>query len=156
MSSNIHFINEHDRVNEHDREHREKVRSLGETVNTAKQEFKQFAETRLAMLQSEMRDKMAAMKAALPILVIGAVVAWLSALCLTAALVCAIYTAFKGSEWAPFLACLIVGVSYAIIGFGALFFGYSKISEKGLVPERTIQVLKDDKLWLQNEARTQL
>jgi hypothetical protein len=149
MSSNIHYINEH--VGE-----RETARSLGDAVNTAKEEFRQFAETRLAMLHSEMRDKFAGIKASVPVMIIGSVVGWLSAVCLTAALVCAIMTLLKGSEWAPFLACLIVGVCYAIVGFGALFLGYSNLSKKGLMPERTIKVLKDDKVWLQNEARRQL
>jgi hypothetical protein len=54
------------------------------------------------------------------------------------------------------LACLIVGVLYAILGGTLLYVGYRGISEKGLMPERTIKVLKDDKVWLQNEARTQL
>ena len=148
MNSNIHYINERERVTD--------TRTLAGTVNAAKEEFKQFAETRLAMLQAEMKEKMAAMKASLPMLVIGGAVALVSFFVLTAALICVLWTAFLPSVYAPFLACVIVGVAYALIGFGALFMGYQRLTEKGLVPERTIKVLKEDKVWLQNEARTQL
>jgi hypothetical protein len=48
-----------------------------------------------------------------------------------------------------------VGLVYAIIGGGALMFGYQNIRKSGLVPERTIKVLKEDKIWLQNEVRNQ-
>lgn len=148
MSGNIRYINEHDRkVNGH---------TIAGTLNTAKEEFKQFAETRLAMLQSEMKEKMAALRASVPMLVAGGVLAITALLVLTAALIALIWTVFTPSIYAMFFACLIVGVAYTIIGFGALVLGYKKISEKGIVPERTIKVLKEDKVWLQNEARTHL
>ena len=148
MSSNIHYINDSDRVTD--------ARTITGTMNAAKEEFKQFAETRLAMLQAEMKEKLTAMKASLPMLVIGGAVALTSFLVLTAALICVLWTVFTPSPYAPFLACVIVGVAYALVGFGALFLGYNRLTEKGLIPERTIKVLKEDKVWLQNEARTQL
>jgi hypothetical protein len=148
MSSNIHYINDSERVTD--------ARTITGTMNAAKEEFKQFAETRLAMLQAEMKEKLTAMKASLPMLVIGGAVALTSFLVLTAALICVLWTVFTPSPYAPFLACVIVGVAYALVGFGALFLGYNRLTEKGLIPERTIKVLKEDKVWLQNEARTQL
>ena len=148
MSSNIHYINDSERVTD--------ARTITGTMNAAKEEFKQFAETRLAMLQAELKEKLTAMKASLPMLVIGGAVALTSFLVLTAALICVLWTVFTPSPYAPFLACVIVGVAYALVGFGALFLGYNRLTEKGLIPERTIKVLKEDKVWLQNEARTQL
>ncbi|HWR16028.1 MAG TPA: phage holin family protein [Terriglobales bacterium] len=148
MNSNIHYIDEHERT--------ANGRSIGATVNEAKEEFKRFAETRLAMLQAEMREKIANLKSSAPLLVIGGLLAATAFLVLTAGLVALVYTFFAGSLYATFLACVIVGVVYAIFGGAALFMGYRSITEKGLVPERTIKVLRDDKVWLQNEARTQL
>lgn len=150
MSSNIHYINENERERATD------TRTLAGTMNAAKEEFKQFAETRLAMLQAEMKEKTTAIKASLPMLVIGGAIALMSLMVLTAALICVLWTVFTPSPYAPFLACVIVGIAYALFGFGALFMGYSRLTEKSLVPERTIKVLKEDKIWLQNEARTQL
>lgn len=147
MSSNVHYINEPPRPTS--------GRSLGATVNEVKEEFKQFAETRIAMLQSEMKEKIGLIKASAPMLAIGAVLGGVAFLVLTGALICLIHMAFAGSAWGWFLAFLIVGVVYAVFGGIAGFMGYQNLTKNGLAPERTIKVLKDDKVWLQNEARTQ-
>jgi hypothetical protein len=63
MSTNIHYIDDRDR--------NANGRTLGATINEAKEEFKQFAETRLAMLQAEMREKIQAIKGSAPMMVIG-------------------------------------------------------------------------------------
>jgi hypothetical protein len=149
MSSNVYNIEDERRRQVNDK-------PLSATINEAKEEFKAFAETRIAMLQSEMRDKIAGIKAAAPMLVIGAVVGLTAWFVLTAALITVISAAFSPSPYAPFLGCIIVGVVYAVFGGAALMFGLSKIREQGVVPDRTIRVLKEDKVWLQNEARTQL
>jgi uncharacterized membrane protein YqjE len=145
MSAKFHYIDE--------QTHR---RPLSETVNEVKGEFKRFAETRIAMLQAEMKEKVATLKASAPMLLVGALLAITAFWVLTAALIALLYVAFAGSSYATFWACLIVGVVFAVIGFGALLFGYQNIRSGGLVPERTIKVLKEDKIWFQNEARTQL
>lgn len=147
MSSNVHYISEPPRPGN--------GRSLGATVNEVKEEFKQFAETRIAMLQSEMKEKMALIKASAPMLAIGAVLGAVAFLVLTGALICLIHMAFGQSAWAWFYAFLIVGVVYGVFGGMAAFMGYQNLTKNGLTPERTIKILKDDKVWLQNEARTQ-
>jgi hypothetical protein len=108
------------------------------------------------MLQAEMKEKMATLKASAPMLVVGALVAITAFWVLTAALIALLYVAFAGSAYATFWACLVVGVVFAVIGSGALWFGYQNIRREGLLPERTIKVLKEDKIWFQNEARTHL
>jgi len=149
MSTNVHYIN--DTPHQHGN-----GRSLGATVNEVKEEFKQFAETRIAMLQAEMKEKVATIKASAPMLAIGAVLGIAAFMVMTGALICLIRMAFGASPWAWFFAFLIVGVLYAIGGGVAFFLGYQNITKSGLAPERTMQVLKEDKVWLQNEARTQL
>ncbi len=148
MSSNVHYINEPPRPTH--------VRSIGATVNEVKEEFKQFAETRIAMLQAEMKEKIGLIKASAPMLAIGAVLGGVAFLVLTGALICLIHMAFAQSAWSWFLAFLIVGVVYAVFGGIAGFMGFQNLTKHGLTPERTIKVLKEDKIWLQNEARTQL
>jgi hypothetical protein len=130
-------------------------RPLSATLNEAKQELKTFAETRFAMLQSEMKDKIAGLKVSAPLLIIGALLGLTAWLALTAALISLIAAAFAPSTFATFIGCVIIGAIYAAAGGAAFFFGYTKIREHGLVPERTVRVLKEDKVWLQNEVRTQ-
>jgi len=145
--SNVHYINEPPRpVN---------GRSIGETVNEVKEEFKQFAETRIAMLQAEMKEKVSLIKASAPMLAIGAVLGGVGFLVLTGALICLIRMAFGPTTWAWFYSFLIVGVVYALFGAIAGFMGYQNLTKHGLTPERTIKVLKEDKVWLQSEARVQ-
>jgi hypothetical protein len=74
----------------------------------------------------------------------------------TGALVAVLTMAFAGSPYAPFLALAIVGVIYAAFGAGALWIGFGRVGKKALIPQRTIEVLKEDKVWLENEARSHL
>lgn len=142
MSSKaVHYIDEH--------------RTLSATLNEAKSEFKQFAETRVAMLQAEMKEKMADVKASAPMLAVGALLALTSFLVLTGALICLLRFAFGGSPYGWFFSFLVVGIVYAILGIAAIALGYEKI-KGGVVPKRTLHVLKEDRIWLQNEARTNL
>jgi hypothetical protein len=149
MSGNVYNIGDSRRRTVNDR-------PLSETVNEAVNEFKAFAETRIAMLRSEMGEKVAMVKFAAPMAIIGALFGVTAWLLLTAAIVAIIAVAFAGTVYGPFIALVIVGVAYLIIGAGALWMAYGRFKTESLMPERTINVLKDDKVWLQNEARTQL
>jgi len=134
----------------------ENGKNLSAVVNDLKEESKQFVSTRLAMLQAEMKEKISAWKTAIPMLVIGAVLMGTAWLLLTGALVAAVYVAFANSAWAAFLALIIVCVAYAICGGLALWIAKSKVQETGVAPKRTLRVLKDDQIWISNEARAQL
>ncbi|MGZ4787695.1 MAG: phage holin family protein [Terriglobales bacterium] len=131
-------------------------RSLSESLHEVVNEFKTFAETRIAMLRSEMREKVAMVKFAAPLAVIGALFAVTAWLLLTGALVAVLTVAFAGSAYAPFISLVCLGVLYLIIGAVALWVAYGRLQSQSLMPERTINVLKEDKVWLENEARTQL
>ena len=52
-------------------------------------------------------------------------------------------------------ALLIVGVSWLIGGAMMAFLARNKFRQHGLFPKKTVQVLKADKVWLEQEARTQ-
>ena len=131
-------------------------RNLGAVASELKEEFKEFASTRLSMLQSEMREKIATWKSAAPMVAVGVVMLVTAWLLVTAAIVAAIYMAFRGSPWAMFAACGIVGVAYLVIGGMAVMMAVRNAREAGLVPTRTLRVLKDDQLWISNETRAQV
>lgn len=131
-------------------------RTIAGVAAELKDEFKDFAATRVAMFRAEMNEKLSTIKTSAPIMIIGALLAATAWLLLTGALVAAVYTAFEGSPWAAFLALVIVGVAYLLFGGIAILFGYKEMSERGLAPKRTLRVLKDDQLWISNEAKVQL
>jgi hypothetical protein len=89
-------------------------------------------------------------------LVIGIVLLWTAWLLVTAAIVAAIYVAFRGNPWAMFAACAIVGLAYLVMGGLAVMIAVRGAKEAGVVPTRTLRVLKDDQLWISNEARARL
>ena len=127
-------------------------RSLSAVVNDLKVEGKAFLNTRLEMLKAEMSEKLSAIKAALPMMIVGAVFALTAWLVLTAALVCIIAKAFGPGVISWFYATAIVGVAYLLIGGAAAWFASSELKRASLKPERTLRVLKQDQVWLQNES----
>ena len=131
-------------------------RTLAGVIAEMKDEAKEFFSTRLAMLQSEMKEKLSAWKMALPAIVIGLVMLGTSWLLLTGAIVAAISVAFGDNPYRLAIALAIVFMFYAVIGGLAVLFAVRSVREHGVVPERTMRVLKDDKVWISNEARVQL
>ena len=134
----------------------ENGRNLTGVVAALKEESKEFVSTRLAMLRSEMNGKISAWKAAAPMLVIGGVLLLTAWLLLTGAIVAAVYVAFEGNPWAAAIALGITFLVYAAFGGIAAFLALAKMRETGLIPQRTMRVLKDDQIWISNEARAQL
>ena len=131
-------------------------RTVAEVLNEFKEELKEFVGTRGQMLRSEMQEKVGAWKTALPSIAIGAVLLLFALLVFTAGVVEIIALAFTGQPWGLAAACLIVFVLYGLAGAFLLLYGWKTAKEPGLAPERTLKVLKQDQVWLQTEARTEL
>ncbi len=131
-------------------------RPFGEVLNEFKTELKDFISVRLQMLSSEMNEKLAAIKTAAPMLVIGLLMSAMAFVLLTLAIVFLISMAFQPAPWAYALSFAIVFAIYALVGAVCLSFAYNTIRSRGLKPERTMRVLKQDQVWIQNEARSQL
>lgn len=53
----------------------------------------------------------------------------------------------------PWLSALIVGVVVALVGYILVRKGQSDLKTNGLAPQQTIQTLKEDKDWVQNQVR---
>jgi len=126
---------------------------LAQLLSEFKDEAKDFAATRLAMLQNEMREKIVVASTALQAIAAGAVLALLSALFLCVALVALVAMALGGGAGAWAAAFAIVGFAFLLIGGSAIAFGVWRLKARGLKPERTLHILKQDQIWLQNEAR---
>ncbi len=125
-------------------------------INETKEELKEFVQTRLDMLRAEMRDKLAAWKVALPLIVVALVLGITGWFVLTACLIAAIAVAFHGSAWAYTFSTLIVGIAYVLMGAMCATFALRGLKEQGVAPKRTIRVLQEDRAWLAAEARTQV
>jgi hypothetical protein len=105
------------------------------------------------MLQSEMREKIVIAGTALQAIAVGAAIALLAAFFLCVALVALVAMSLGGSAGAWAAAFAIVGFAFLLIGGLAIAFGIRRLKARGLKPERTLHILKQDQIWLQSEAR---
>jgi hypothetical protein len=129
---------------------------IGEVLNDLKNELKDFISTRIQMLQSEMNEKVGTLKASAPAIVVGALFAVTAWFMFSLALVFLISMAFEGKPYQYALSFGIVFVVYALIGAVAISFGMNSIKSRGMTPERTLRVLKQDQIWMKTEAKTEL
>ena len=130
-------------------------KSIAMVMGELKVEIRDFVQTRLDILKQEMKTKASLLKLAAPMFAIALVLAAVGFLCFTGFLVTLIASAFSGTAgW--MWAFLIVGGAYFIIAGLCALFAWGELKQGGLAPKHTIQVLKQDQVWLRNEARTQV
>ena len=134
---------------------KEEERSLRTVVNELKLELREFVQTRIQIFREEMKNKTSLLKIAIPMFGIALALFWVGFLSLTGLFVVLIASAFGG--WAGWAwAFLIVAGVYFIVGGICAAFAFGELKSKSLAPKRTMQVLKQDQVWLRNEARTQV
>ena len=126
--------------------------TLAGVVAEIKDETKEFVQTRVQMFKTELREKVATWKSGALLAAVGVLFLGTAYLLLTLALVGLVAVAFWGSPYAWFLAFLIVGVFWAIMGGMLAFFAAREFRAQGIAPKKTIEVLREDKIWLQSEA----
>ncbi len=126
-------------------------RTLAGLLNEVKEELKEFLDTRLQMLKAEMQQKTAMLRMVVPMMLLAGLLGALGCLLLTIALVAAIANLI-GWGWS----FLVVGISYLLVAGATAGLALREWKAEGVAPTRTIKVLKQDQIWLQNEARSQL
>jgi uncharacterized membrane protein YqjE len=131
-------------------------RGLAGVLNEVKDELKDFLQTRIVMLKAELGEKMRNFKTSLPMLATAVVFLGTAFLLFTLCLVGLISVAFYGDPFRWFFSFIIVAVLYSIIGGMAAVFGLRDLRAQGIMPRKTIKVLKEDQIWLQHETRTQV
>ena len=129
-------------------------KSISDVLAETKAELKDFFDTRLQILRSEMKDKVRSLKQSVPLLLIAVALLLAAWITLTFALVALIQTWFLPSAYSWMWAGLIVAILYLVAGTVVGWFGYTEMREVGVAPKRTLEVLKQDQVWIENEART--
>ena len=132
------------------------VRSIGATLAEMKIELLDFLDTRIELLKTEVREKLKILKAAAPLGALGALLLGTAYLLFTLALVSLVVVAFQDNPYRWFFAFLIVGFAWAVFGGIAVYFAKRKLETETLLPQRTIEVLKGDKIWIEAEVRNQV
>ena len=134
----------------------ENNKTVGQIAAELKNDAIDFVSTRLQMLTQEMKEKLSVWKAAFPILAFAVLVGATAFLAFTFALVAFFAGIFMPSAYAWCLGALIVFAIYLIAAFGLFYLGKRELKQTGIAPTRTLRVLKEDQVWIQNEARTQV
>jgi uncharacterized membrane protein YqjE len=129
-------------------------KSLATVLAETREELKEFVTTRVEILTAELKEKISTWKQAIPFLLIAASLLFAGWMTLTFALVALLHVVFIASAYSWFFAGLIVAVFYLLVGGLVGWFAYGELTETGLKPTRTLEVLKQDQVWIQNEART--
>jgi hypothetical protein len=131
-------------------------RSLAEIVADLKEEAKEFVGTRIEMFRSELRERTAVLKVAAPLGAIGALLLTTAYLLFTLAIVALTATLFENSPYRWFFAFGIVAVVWTLFGGIFLYYAKRKFELRSLIPKRTLEVLKGDKIWIETEARNRV
>ena len=130
-------------------------RSLTATLAELKSELLDFVDTRIELLKSELREKMKVVKAAAPLGAVGLLLLVTAYLLFTMALVALVVVAFQGNPYRWFFAFSIVGFAWAVLGGIAVYFAKRELEMTTLMPQKTIEILKGDKIWIQAEVKNQ-
>src|SRR5689334_10120834 len=128
-------------------------RSVAEVLSEVTGELKDFVDTRYQLLRTEFQEGIGTIKSAAPLAAAAAVFLVTAYFLLTLALVSVIAVAFWNNPYHWFFAFLILGIVWLVAGAILAFLVRNHLRTRGLVPKKTIEVLKRDKRWLQNEAK---
>lgn len=129
-------------------------KSLGTILAETKDEVKQFVTTRVNILKAEIDEKVTRLKAVIPLVLVAAMFLLSAWMVLTFALIALLHTLFMPSAYAWLWASLIVTAVYLVVGGVTGWLAYAEIKATSLTPTRTLKVLQQDQVWIQNEART--
>jgi uncharacterized membrane protein YqjE len=131
-------------------------RSLAAVLADLREELKELLKTRFSMLKAELSDKFETLKIAAPLAALGILLLGTAYLLLTMALVGLVEAFFPANPYRWCLAFLGVAVLWSLLGGIAAYFATREFELKGLVPKKTIEVLKGDKIWIQSEVKNQI
>lgn len=123
-------------------------------LSETKDELKQFVTTRVSILKAEMDEKIKRIKSVIPLAIVAALFLLSAWGVFTFALIALLHSLFLPSVYAWLWASLIVTAVYLMVGCIAGWFAYAEIKATNLTPTRTLKVLQQDQVWIQNEART--
>jgi uncharacterized membrane protein YqjE len=131
-------------------------RTLADVVATMKEEAKEFVQTRVQLLKIELQQKAGVLKVAALLAAIAIALLSTAYLLLTLALAALVAVALAHNPYHWVFGFLTIAILWSLGGGLAAYFAKREFELRGVLPRRTIEVLRADKLWLQNEARNQL
>jgi uncharacterized membrane protein YqjE len=131
-------------------------RTWGEVAANIKEEIRDFTQTRIQLFKTEFGQKLALLKVAAILAGVAILLLATAYLFFTVGLAALIAAVFFDHPYRWVFGFFGVAVLWAILGGIAAYFAKREFALKGIVPRRTLEVLKGDKIWLQSEAKENL
>ena len=131
-------------------------KSFASILTETRDDLRTFVQTRVALLRAELAEKIKVVTRTAPLAAVALVLLGTAYLLFTLSLVGVVLALLPANPFRWCLAFLAVAVLWAIAGGIAAFMAMRRFALKELVPNRTIEVLKNDGLWIQAEVKTQL
>jgi hypothetical protein len=131
-------------------------RTLAEIVSEVIEELNDFVRTRVEMMRSDVRETVRAASRWLSLGVLACVFLITAYLLFTAAVVAAVSVAFVTSPYRWFLSCLAGALVWSAAGGIFAYLAWTQFRAHGMLLKKTLDVLKADKVWLQNEAKSRI
>ncbi len=123
-------------------------RPIGEMFQELAQDARNLINLEIELAKAELSEKASQTGRAVGFMAGGGFVIYAGFLAIMFAAIVAL--AYLVPLW---LSALIVGVVVALIGYGVLRKGMSDLKATNLAPNQTMQTLKEDKEWVQNQVR---
>jgi VIT1/CCC1 family predicted Fe2+/Mn2+ transporter len=123
-------------------------RSLGELFTELGDEMRTLIRQEVALATTEIRDKISHLGRDATMMAVAGAVAFVGFEALIAAAIIGLAQVIP--LW---LSALIVGVVLGIVGYILLRSSLNDIKKRGIVPEKTVQSLKEDREWVQDQMR---
>ena len=123
-------------------------RSIGELLSDLSRDLSTLVRKEIELAKTEMSDKITTVGKDVGFLAGGGLVIYVGLLFILAALAIGL-----GNVMPLWLSFLIVGLVVAGIGFGLVQKGRSDLKQADLAPRQTIETLKEDKEWAQQQVK---
>jgi hypothetical protein len=129
--------------------------TIGELLKDLRGESTLLLREEIALAKKEISEKISSTARNLTYVVGGALVAYVAITFLFLAISSVIAQALVdqgiGFGWAIFLGLLIVALVIGAVSAGMIVKGVQTLKKQSLIPEKTVETLKEDKTWAQNK-----
>jgi putative superfamily III holin-X len=129
--------------------------TIGELLKDLRGESTLLLREEIALAKKEISEKISSTARNLTYVVGGALVAYVAItfffLAISSVIAQALIDQGIGIGWAIFLGLLIVALVIGAVSAAMIVKGVQTLKKQSLIPEKTVETLKEDKTWAQNK-----
>lgn len=123
-------------------------RPLGDLFQDLVQDTRTLVKLELGLAKTELSEKAAQTGKDVAFMAAGGFVAYAGFLAIIAAVIIGLAHVIP-----PWLSALIVGIVVALVGYALLRKGMSDLKSRSMAPKQTLDSLKRDKEWIQDQVK---